>query len=103
MAKAGRFGGRTCGDKRRVRGTRSRTGESMNDGRRDVEETEGRIWRQVLIALAGSLGLAVVCCGGGLALEGARDSVEGGVGEFLASYRPGGRGGFGIVVVLCVV
>jgi len=75
----------------------------MNDGRRDVEETEGRIWRQVLIALAGSLGLAVVCCGGGLALEGARNSVAEWIGNLLQIAGLGALAAFGIVLVLAMI
>jgi len=63
------------------------------------EETEGRIWRQVLIALAGSLGLAVVCCGGAFALNSTRISVLGYVGEGLATIGFIALGLFGLTLV----
>ena len=57
----------------------------MNDQEKkiDPERREQLAWRQILIVMAGSFGLALVCCGGAFALDGARNSTLSSIGYAL--------------------
>lgn len=63
------------------------------------EEANGCAWRQILIVVAGSLGLGVVCRGGAIALDGSRTSALTALAEVLGAVGTVAFVVFGITLV----
>ena len=65
----------------------------------DREKKEELAWKQVSVVMAGSFGLAVVCCGGAFALDGSRNATLSSISLVLGTVGLMALVVFGVTIV----